>query len=65
MPGTANPTVPATPLWSRYTASGHRVMALIPSGNSTLTPTTTIMAEHHCGFWDALNRSAPWAGHAG
>jgi hypothetical protein len=40
-------------------------MALIPSGNSTLTPTTTIMAEHHCGFWDALNRSAPWAVHAG
>jgi para-nitrobenzyl esterase len=60
-----DPTVPGTPLWPRYTAPGHPVLALIPAGDSTLTPTRTIVAEHHCGFWDALNRSAPWAVHAG
>jgi para-nitrobenzyl esterase len=28
------------------------------------TPQTeaTITSEHHCGYWDAVNRSAPWAG---
>jgi para-nitrobenzyl esterase len=62
---TGNPTGPGTPLWSRYTAPGHPVMALIPAGDSMLTPTSAIAAEHHCGFWDALDRNAQWSVHAG
>jgi para-nitrobenzyl esterase len=61
----SNPSVPGSPLWSRYTASGRPVMALIPGGNSMIEPTSMIGAEHHCGFWDAIDRSAPWAVHAG
>jgi para-nitrobenzyl esterase len=62
---TGDPTVAGTPLWPRYTAAGHPVMALIPGGDSMATPTATIAAEHHCSFWDAIDRGAPWAVHAG
>jgi len=58
---TGNPTVPYTPLWTRYTTPGQPVMSLVPAGDSTLTPTSAIMMQHNCGFWDAVNRTAPWA----
>ncbi len=58
---TGNPTVPYTPLWTRYNTRGGPVMSLVPAGDSTLTPTRTINQEHNCGFWDAVNRTAPWA----
>ncbi len=56
-----DPTVRYTPPWTRYTAPGRPVMSLMPAGDSTLTPTRTIMTQHNCGFWDAVNRTAPWA----
>jgi para-nitrobenzyl esterase len=55
------PTVRNTPLWTRYITPGQPVMSLMPAGDSTLTPTSAIMTAHHCGFWDAVNRAAPWA----
>jgi para-nitrobenzyl esterase len=58
---TGQPTVLNTPLWTRYTAPGKPVMSLMPAGDSTLIPTSAIMMEHNCGFWDAVNRTAPWA----
>jgi para-nitrobenzyl esterase len=59
--GTGQPTVPQTPLWTRYGTRGRPVMSLVPAGDSMLTPTSTIMSQHNCGFWDAVNRTAPWA----
>jgi para-nitrobenzyl esterase len=56
---TGQPTVPYTPLWTRYTTRNPAVMSLEPAGDSTLTPTSTIMMQHNCGFWDAVNRTAP------
>ena len=41
--------------------AGQPVMSLMPAWDSTLTPTSAIMTAHHCGFWDAVNRTAPWA----
>jgi hypothetical protein len=35
-------------------------MSLVPAGDSMLTPTSSIMMQHHCGFWDVVNRTAPW-----
>ena len=58
---TGQPTVPYTPLWTLYTTPGQPVMSLMPTGDSTLTPTGAIMMQHNCGFWDAVNRTAPWA----
>jgi para-nitrobenzyl esterase len=58
---TGQPTVLNTPLWTRYTAPGKPVMSLMPAGDSTLIPTSAIMMQHNCGFWDAVNRTAPWA----
>jgi para-nitrobenzyl esterase len=58
---TGNPTVAGTPLWTRYTNDHPLVMSLVPAGDSALTPTNTINLQHHCGFWDAVNRTAPWA----
>jgi para-nitrobenzyl esterase len=58
---TGNPTVAGTPRWTRYTTNHRLVMSLVPSGDSALTPTSTINLQHHCGFWDAVNRNAPWA----
>jgi para-nitrobenzyl esterase len=57
-----NPSPAATPLWARYSSAGRPVMTLLPAGESGLSPTATITSEHHCGYWDAVNRSAPWAG---
>jgi para-nitrobenzyl esterase len=57
---TGQPTVPYTPLWTRYTSPGRPVMSLVPAGDSMLTPTSSIMMQHHCGFWDVVNRTAPW-----
>ncbi len=58
---TGQPTVAYTPQWTRYSARGRPVMSLVPAGDSVLVPTSTIMSEHHCNFWDAVNRTAPWA----
>ncbi len=58
---TGRPTVPHTPRWTLYTTPGRPVMSLVPAGDSALTPTSAIMAQHNCGFWDAVNRTAPWA----
>jgi para-nitrobenzyl esterase len=58
---TGRPTVAGAPLWTRYAAPGRPVMSLVPAGDSTLIPTATIIREHNCRFWDAVNRSAPWA----
>ena len=56
-----NPSPIATPLWPRYSSPGRPVMTLLPAGEGGLTSTATITSEHHCGYWDAVNRSAPWA----
>lgn len=58
---TGNPTVPGTPRWTRYTENNRLVMSLVPAGDSALTPTDTIRLQHHCGFWNTVNRTAPWA----
>lgn len=58
---TGQPTVPGTPLWTRYTGRGGPVMGLMPAGDSMLLPTRAIMMQHNCRFWDAVNRTAPWA----
>jgi para-nitrobenzyl esterase len=58
---TGNPNVTGTPPWTRYRNGNEEVMSLLPGGDSTLTPTSTIMLQHNCGFWDAVNRTAPWA----
>lgn len=57
---TGSPTAAGTPQWSLYTAPGSPVMSLQAAGDSTLVPTAEIMAQHNCGFWDAVNRTAPW-----
>jgi para-nitrobenzyl esterase len=59
---TDNPNVTGAPAWIQY-GRGNRaqVMSLVPAGDSTLAPTSVIAAEHNCGFWDAVNRTAPWA----
>jgi para-nitrobenzyl esterase len=58
---TGNPTVPGAPRWTRYTNGHPLVMSLVPAGDSALTPASTLNQQHHCGFWDAVNRNAPWA----
>lgn len=58
---TGQPNMPNTPRWTRYNTRGRPVMSLVPAGDSTLTPTRTIRQEHNCGFWDSVNRTAPWA----
>lgn len=62
---TGNPTVPGTPRWTRYSENNQSVMSLVPAGDSALTPTATISLQHHCGFWNAVNQTAPWHPHAG
>ena len=60
---TGNPAVTTgAPGWIWY-GRGDRaqVMSLVPAGDSTLIPASTIMIQHNCGFWDAVNRTAPWA----
>jgi para-nitrobenzyl esterase len=58
---TGRPAVPGTPPWVSYAAPGQPVMSLMPAGDSVLIPARVLMAEHHCGFWDAVNRSGPQA----
>ena len=58
---TSKPTVSHTPLWIRYSTRGGPVMSLQPAGDSAQVPTSTLAAQHNCGFWDAVNRTAPWA----
>jgi para-nitrobenzyl esterase len=58
---TGDPNVDGAPPWTRYTTRGRPVMSLVPAGDSALTPTSAIMMQHNCGFWDAVNRTAPWA----
>jgi para-nitrobenzyl esterase len=58
---TDNPNVANTPPWLPYTRHHPALMSYRPAGDSTLTPTRTISREHNCGFWNALNRTAPWA----
>jgi hypothetical protein len=36
-------------------------MSLASSGASSLPPTSTLDMQHNCGFWNAENRTAPWA----
>lgn len=58
---TGYPTVPGAPRWTRYTENNPLVMSLVPAGDSALTPASAIMMQHKCGFWNAVNRTAPWA----
>jgi para-nitrobenzyl esterase len=58
---TGYPTVSRAPLWTRYNTHGRPVMSLMPAGDSALAPTSVIMMQHNCAFWDAVNRTAPWA----
>jgi para-nitrobenzyl esterase len=58
---TDNPNASHTPPWTRYTRRRPALMSYRPAGDSTLTPARTIIREHNCGFWDAVNRTAPWA----
>ncbi|HEY6494198.1 MAG TPA: carboxylesterase family protein [Trebonia sp.] len=58
------PTVTGAPAWSPYTTRSPLVMSLQPGGDSALVPAGTLMAEHNCGFWDAVNKTAPWAASA-
>jgi para-nitrobenzyl esterase len=57
---TGNPTVDGTPRWPLYNER-QLVMSLVSSGASSLTPTSTLDMQHNCGFWNAENRTAPWA----
>ncbi len=56
---TGNPTVPGTPLWTRYTKANPNVMSLVEAGDSALDPTSTIAMQHQCGFWDAATWPVP------
>jgi para-nitrobenzyl esterase len=58
---TGNPTARKAPRWTRYTARNRLVMSEVPAGDSALVPTSTLAAQHNCGFWDVVNRTAPWA----
>jgi para-nitrobenzyl esterase len=58
---TGNPDVAGAPPWTSYTAANPMVMSWQPSGDSMLTPASTLMTQHNCGFWDAVNQRAPWA----
>lgn len=55
------PTAPGTPPWTAYSTGDPAVMSLQPAGDSTLVPASTLAAQHHCGFWDSVNKKAPWA----
>ena len=57
---TGNPTVAGTPRWTRYTNNHRHVMSLVPAGDSAMTPANTINLQHHCGFRDTVNQTAPW-----
>jgi para-nitrobenzyl esterase len=56
---TGQPTVNHTPLWTTYSTHHEAVMSLMPAGDSALIPASAITMQHHCGFWDAVNRTSP------
>jgi para-nitrobenzyl esterase len=56
-----NPNATGTPLWSRFSTAGHPVMSWQAGGQSAMTSTRTLAAAHHCGFWDSVDRNAPWS----
>jgi para-nitrobenzyl esterase len=47
---TGSPNVTGTPFWPTF-QNGQEVMSLVPAGDSTPTPTSTIALQHNCGFW--------------
>jgi para-nitrobenzyl esterase len=55
----SNPTVDGAPGWPMYNKDQF-VMSLVPAGDSAMTPTATINLQHHCDFWNTINRTAPW-----
>ena len=57
---TGNPTVDGAPDWPLY-SKGRGVMSLVPAGDSALILTATLNLQHNCGFWNTVNRTAPWA----
>lgn len=57
--GTGNPTVDGAPDWPSYD-KGRIVMSLVPAGDSAMTPAATLNLQHHCDFWNSVNRTAPW-----
>ncbi|MBV8990925.1 MAG: carboxylesterase family protein, partial [Solirubrobacterales bacterium] len=52
---TGSPTVAGTPFWPRF-QDGQNVMSLVPAGDSTPTPASTIATQHNCGFWANVER---------
>lgn len=56
-----DPNADGTPSWTTFTSPGDPVLSLQAGGDSTLVSASSIAAQHHCGFWDAVNRTAPWA----
>jgi para-nitrobenzyl esterase len=59
---TGNPTVDGAPNWPLYNKD-RLVMSLVPAGNSALVPSATLSAQHHCDFWNNVNRAAPQREH--
>ena len=57
---TGNPAVDGTPRWTPYN-NERLVMSLVSSGSSALVSAATLNTQHNCGFWNAQNRTAPWA----
>jgi para-nitrobenzyl esterase len=58
---TGSPNAASTPLWTTYNAEGGPVMSEQAGGASQMMPTATIAAEHHCSFWNMVDRNAPWS----
>jgi para-nitrobenzyl esterase len=56
---TGQPNASYTPPWAPYTSRSQLVMSLQPGGDSALIPASAIMMQHNCGFWDAVDRTAP------
>ena len=56
----ADPTVDGTPHWPPFTHE-RSVMSLVSSGASAVVSAAVLNAQHHCEFWNAENRRAPWA----
>jgi para-nitrobenzyl esterase len=56
-----DPNATGTPSWTTFTSPGNPVLSLQAGGDSTLVSASSIAAQHHCGFWDAVNSTAPWA----
>jgi para-nitrobenzyl esterase len=52
---TGDPTAEGAPAWSRYTEQSEVVMSLVPAGNSTHVPASTLAMQHKCEFWDSVS----------